>query len=292
LERPAAAAAARVPGAGVGTRPRRRRRRGDRDTRLDAATTAGCHRAAWVVGCRRGGRGRGVGEGGCRKVSVRPGKGCCAEHICCSPRCRFGSGKISEAAELELELIQPHMRRENHQEGKDGERGVFAWWCRVQERGALRRHRIDRKMVFSRWRRILGWRGAGEDWGGSEPVVASIGLTAGKGEVAPIGLTQPQPPPNQLPPPQPRQEQPTVSAAAAMAGAATNFRRRNHGRSSHKFPPPQPRQEQPPAFAAAATAGAATSFRRSSHGRSSSRLPECDPIFAKTALVFCRRQGL
>ena len=75
------------------------RGRGGRDTRLDATTTAGCRRAAWVAGCRRGGRGRGVGEGGCRSASVRPGKGCGAEHVCCSPRCRLGSGKTSEAAE-------------------------------------------------------------------------------------------------------------------------------------------------------------------------------------------------
>ena len=30
-------------------------------------------------------------------------------------------------------------------------------------------------------RSLLGWRGAGEAWGGSEPAVASIGLTEGKG---------------------------------------------------------------------------------------------------------------
>ena len=31
--------------------------------------------------------------------SVHPEKGCGAEHVCCSPRCRLGSGKTSEAAE-------------------------------------------------------------------------------------------------------------------------------------------------------------------------------------------------
>ena len=35
-------------------------------------------------------------------------------------------------------------------------------------------------MVFSRRRRLWGWRGAGEALRGSEPVVASIGLTEGK----------------------------------------------------------------------------------------------------------------
>jgi len=40
--------------------------------------------------------------------------------------------------------------------------------------------RIDRRMAFSRRRRLLGWRGAGEAWGGSEPAVTSIGLTEGK----------------------------------------------------------------------------------------------------------------
>jgi len=75
------------------------------DTRLDAAKTAGCRRAAWVAGCghqgsrRRGGRGRGVSERGCRSASVRPGKGCGSGHVCCSPRCRLGSGKTPEAAE-------------------------------------------------------------------------------------------------------------------------------------------------------------------------------------------------
>ena len=59
----------------------------------------GCTSSSSVAGCRRGGRGRGLGEGGCRSASVRPGKGCGAEHVCCSPRCRFGSGKTSEAAE-------------------------------------------------------------------------------------------------------------------------------------------------------------------------------------------------
>ena len=40
---------------------------------------------------------------------------------------------------------------------------------------------IDRRMVFSRRRRLLGWKGgAGEAWGGLEPVVAPIGLTEGK----------------------------------------------------------------------------------------------------------------
>ena len=38
---------------------------------------------------------------------------------------------------------------------------------------------IDRRMVLSRRRRLLR---AGEAWGRSEPVVASIGLTEGKGE--------------------------------------------------------------------------------------------------------------
>ena len=41
---------------------------------------------------------------------------------------------------------------------------------------------IDRRMVFSRRRRRWVGGGAGEAWGGSEPVVASIGLTEGKGE--------------------------------------------------------------------------------------------------------------
>jgi len=41
------------------------RGRGSRDTRLDAATAAGCRRAALVAECRRGGPGRGVmKEGG------------------------------------------------------------------------------------------------------------------------------------------------------------------------------------------------------------------------------------
>ena len=39
------------------------RGQGGRDTRLDAARAAGCRRVAWVAGCRRGGRWRGVGEG-------------------------------------------------------------------------------------------------------------------------------------------------------------------------------------------------------------------------------------
>jgi len=39
---------------------------------------------------------------------------------------------------------------------------------------------IDRRMAFSRRRRLLGWRGAGEAWGGPEPVVAPMGLTEGK----------------------------------------------------------------------------------------------------------------
>ena len=96
------------------------------DTRLDAATTAGCRRAAWVAGCRRGGHGRRVGEGGCRSASVRPGKGCGAEHVCCSPRCRFGSGKTSGAAEGASSG------------GKGWKRRSFAWWCRVQECGVHR----------------------------------------------------------------------------------------------------------------------------------------------------------
>ena len=88
-------------GGGGGGRGCRRggRGRGGRDTRLDAATAAGCRRAALVAGYRQEGRGRGVGEGRCRSASVRPGKGCGAEHICCSPQCRFGSSKTSEAAE-------------------------------------------------------------------------------------------------------------------------------------------------------------------------------------------------
>ena len=39
---------------------------------------------------------------------------------------------------------------------------------------------IDRRMVFSRRRRLLGWRGAGEALRGPEPVVAYVGLTEGK----------------------------------------------------------------------------------------------------------------
>ena len=35
----------------------------------------------------------------------------------------------------------PRLRREHHQEEKDGEGAGFARLCRVQERGALRRHR-------------------------------------------------------------------------------------------------------------------------------------------------------
>ena len=63
-------------------------------TRLDAAMAAGCRRAAW--GRRHGQR---VGEGGGWSALVRPEKGCGAEHVCCSQRCRFGSGKTSEASE-------------------------------------------------------------------------------------------------------------------------------------------------------------------------------------------------
>ena len=49
------------------------RGRGGWDTRLDAATTAGCRRAAWVAGCRRKGRGRVVGEGGVGARASRKG---------------------------------------------------------------------------------------------------------------------------------------------------------------------------------------------------------------------------
>ena len=59
--------------------------------------------------------------------------------------------------------------------------GVFAWWCRVKERGALRRHRDRPKNGFQPAATPFGLEGAGEVWGGPEPVVASIGLTEGLG---------------------------------------------------------------------------------------------------------------
>jgi len=74
--------------------------------RLDAATTAGCRRAAWGRG-----HGQGVGEGvfgapGCVRGMVHG-----AENAFC--------GKTSKAAE-------------GASSGGEGwRRGVFAWWCRV-----------------------------------------------------------------------------------------------------------------------------------------------------------------
>ena len=65
-----------------------------------------------VAGCRR------VGWVPPRRVGA-PGKGCGAEHVCCSPRCRFGSGNTSEVAE--------------------GTSSGGGGWRRGQERGALRR---------------------------------------------------------------------------------------------------------------------------------------------------------
>ena len=54
--------------------------------------------------------------------------------------------------------------------------GSVAFRCAARSGGIG----IDRRIVFSRWRRLLGWRGAGKAWGGSEPLVAFIGLTKGK----------------------------------------------------------------------------------------------------------------
>ena len=71
------------------------------DTRLDAATTAGCRRAAWG------------------RVSERfgaSGKRCGAEHSTAARNVALGAAK------------PPRLRREHHQEGKDGKVGVFARW--------------------------------------------------------------------------------------------------------------------------------------------------------------------
>ena len=61
---------------------------------------------------------------------------------------------------------------------KKGKGGLFAWWCRVQERGALRRHR-DRpntngfgfRPAATPFGLEVGWRKLGE---GRNSVVASI----------------------------------------------------------------------------------------------------------------------
>ena len=60
------------------------------DTRLDAATAAGCRRAAWGHG-----HGQGVGEGDLGAPRCVRGKGS-ALSICC---CRFRSRRTSEAEE-------------------------------------------------------------------------------------------------------------------------------------------------------------------------------------------------
>ena len=96
----------------------------------DAATTAGCCRAALAAGCHRGERGREVGEGFFRKASVRPGKGRGAEHVCCSPRCRFGSGKTSEAAEVWVTRLDAVMAAACH-------RAAWVAGCRRRWRGCL-----------------------------------------------------------------------------------------------------------------------------------------------------------
>ena len=89
-----------------------------------AATTAGCRRAAWGRG-----HGQGVGEGGVGAY-------------------RCGRGKGAALSTL-LEPAMPLWERQNLwgcgasiiRGGRMEKKGVFAWWCRVQERGALRWHR-------------------------------------------------------------------------------------------------------------------------------------------------------
>ena len=141
--------------------------RGGWYTRLDVATTASCRCAAWVAGCRRGrrGRGEGVGVGAHRCVQ---GKSAAMSTSAAARDAALGAAK------------PPRLRREHHQEGKDGEGGVFAWWCRVQECGALRRHWDRPKNCFQPAATPFWFEGAGEARGGSKPVVTSIGLTEGK----------------------------------------------------------------------------------------------------------------
>ena len=152
----------------AGSRSRRRRARG-------SGHAAGCRHDSWLPSCRedRGlssGRALARGRrGGCRSTSVHPEKGCGAEHVCCSPRCRLGSGKTSEAAKGALSG------------GKGWRRGGI---CLVVSRPGARRAPAasgSTEEWFLAGATPFGLKGAGEAWGGSEPVVASIGLTEGKG---------------------------------------------------------------------------------------------------------------
>jgi len=58
--------------------------------------------------------------------------------------------------------------------------GLFAWWCRVQERSALRRHRYRPKNCFQPAATPFGLEGGWKSLGRVGPVVAPIGLTEGK----------------------------------------------------------------------------------------------------------------
>ena len=97
-------------------------------------------------------------------------KGCGAEQVCCSPRCRFGSGKAIEAAEGASS------------EGKGWRRGGIR--LVVSRPGA--RHALAASGPTEEWLSTGGgafWvrKGLEELGEGSELVVASIGLTEGKG---------------------------------------------------------------------------------------------------------------
>ena len=83
-------------------------------------------------------------------------------------------GKSAVARDAALGAAKPPgLRREQHQEGKDGEGGGIRL---VMSRPAARRTPAASGSTKAFW--VGG--GAGEAWGGSEPVVASIGLTEGK----------------------------------------------------------------------------------------------------------------
>ena len=112
-------------GSRIGTRGRLPQRR------LDAAAPRGSR--AWLLWALARGRRR-----VCGSASACPGKGA-------------AMSTSASACDVALGAAKPPRLRvtaEGHyQEEKGGGGGIFAWWCRVQEPGALRRHR-DRPNAF------------------------------------------------------------------------------------------------------------------------------------------------
>ena len=92
------------------------------NTRLDAATAAGCRHDGWLPPCRVGLRARARGRRrGCRSALVRSGKGHGAEHSAAARDAALRAAK------------PPRLRRERHQEGEGWRRG--AGGGRMEKRG-------------------------------------------------------------------------------------------------------------------------------------------------------------